>query len=206
MDEYDSIKARYSFRLPPLYRELQAAGYFDHAQPTTYIEFTDHQWKSLKAVASHQFCDWQTHTRTFFVPFSHSARRDEWGWRRDWITGDEPAVVFCERGPEGRGFAPDFRGFLYRMLLEELSGTWLLENPQDEEGKATICRVVEVIGPPTSARVGRRIDELSRQPWYTDKTGTICVFPRSECDRIIEQDLAFPHLNEVFQQEAEDGA
>lgn len=205
MDHYEWIAARYSFRLPPLYRELQAAGCFDFTQPDKYIEFTDHEWLSLKGIAGHEFCEWQTNTRKFFVPFSHSARRDEWGWRLDWIEGDEPAIVFCERGPEGRGVAPDFRGFLYRMLLEELSGTWVVENPQDEEGKAKIRRAVEVIGPRLPREWAQQIDELLRQQWYVDKDQNVCVYPRVECNRIIEKDLGFSHLHDVFQQELEEG-
>jgi len=206
MDDYELVEARYQFRLPPLYRELQSAGCFDYTQPEKYIEFTDHQWKSLPAIAGHEFCEWQTNTRTFFVPFSHSARRDEWGWRLDWITDAEPAIVFCERGDEGCGFATDFRGFLYRMLLEEFSGTWVVESPEDEDGKSKIRRAVEVICPRLPRQWGQRIDELSRKPWYTDKDKTICVYPRAECERIIAEDLKFSHLNEEFQQEAAGGA
>jgi hypothetical protein len=202
MDDYEIIEARYHFRFPPLYRELQVAGCFDYTRPEKYIEFTDHQWKSLQAIARHEFCEWQTFTRTFFVPFSHSARRDEWGWRLDWITLEEPAIVFCERGPEGKGFAPDFRAFLYRMLLEEFSGTWVVERPEDDKGKAKIRRAVATICPHLPGAWVKRIDELSRQPWYTDKGGAIRAYPRAECNRIIEQDLAFHHLDELFQQEA----
>lgn len=205
MNDSDPIEARYSFRLPPLYRELQAAGHFDHSLPDRCLEFTDHWWKSSKAIAEHEFCPWQSYTRNFFVPFSHSARRDEWGWRLDWVIGDEPAVVFCERGPEGRGFAPDFRGFLYRMLLEEFAGTWLLENHRDENGKQMIGRAVKFICPHLPKEWSARIEKLSQQPWYTGEQGSICVYARSDCDRVIAQDLAFPHLDEVFPQEAEDG-
>jgi hypothetical protein len=205
MDDYDLIKSRYSFRLPPLYRELQAEGCFDCTLPDKYIEFTDHEWMPLGAIAHHDFCEWQTNTRQFLVPFSHSARLDEWGWRLDWASGDEPPVVFCERGPEGRGFAPNFCGFLYRMLLEEFSGTWVVESLEDEKGKAKIRRAVEVICPRLPQDWAQRIVELSRRPWYVAKDKTICVYPRAECDRIIEKDLAFAHMNEVFQQELEDG-
>jgi hypothetical protein len=201
MDDYEAIEARYHFRLPPLYRVMQTAGYFDYTRRDKYIEFTDHLWKSLQAIARHEFCPWQTHSQTFLVPFSHSARRDEWGWRLDWVSGDEPAIVFCERGPEGKGYAPDFCGFLYRMLLEEFSGSWVVESPEDDEGKAKIRRAVQAICPHLPGAWSKRIDELSRQHWYRDKGGAIRVYPRGECNHIIEQDLAFPHLNEVFQQE-----
>lgn len=201
MNDYDLIAARYGFVLPPLYRELQAAGCFDYKQPDKYIEFTDHQWLSLESIASHEFCKWQTNLQRFLVPFSHSARRDEWGWRLDWMSGEEPAIVFCERGLTGEGFAPNFRGFLYRMLLEEFSGTWVVENPEDEEGKAKIRRAVDVVCPRLPQEWAQRIEGVSRLPWYIDEDKTVCVYPRAECDRIVAMDLAFPHLDEAFSQE-----
>jgi hypothetical protein len=49
-----------------------------------------------------------------------------------------------------------------------------------------------------------RIAELSRRPWHTASDGTIRVYPRSECELIVAEDLAFEHLNEGFLQESED--
>lgn len=92
------------------------------------------------------------------------------------------------------------------MLLEEFSGTWLLESPDDREGMSKVARAVAAIGPHLPAAWASRIDALSKQPWHTGDDGSICVFPRSECDRIVAQELAFPHLDEAFMQEAEEGA
>ncbi|MCA9029922.1 MAG: hypothetical protein KDA66_03890, partial [Planctomycetaceae bacterium] len=130
MDTFDAIESRYGILIPKLYRTMHEAGHFD-ASAQKHVTFTDHEWMTLSDIATHEFADWQTLTRQWFVPFSISARHDQWGWRRDWTTVDEPAVVFCELGPEGCGYAPNFQGFLYRMLLEELSGSWLLESADD---------------------------------------------------------------------------
>src|SRR5262249_49790972 len=102
-----------------------------------------------------------------------------------------------------RGVAPSFRGFLYRMLLEEFSGSWIVDNPEDEEGKARIRRAVEVICPQLPREWAQRIDELSRQPGDTDNDEGVCVCPRNGVKRIIEKDLAFLNLDVVFQQELE---
>jgi hypothetical protein len=200
MDAFHAIETRFKFRVPQLYRDLHAAGHFSSGSDA-YIELTDHRWMSVEDIASHEFQPWQTITQTFFVPFSSSARRDEWGWRLDWTESGEPAVVFCERGPEGKGFGRDFRAFLYRMVLEELSGTWLLAHTNDEMGKARIAKTINAILPHMPPAWKRRIEELSGRPWIMKEKEGIFVFPRSECDRIYGEDAPFSHLNEVFMQE-----
>lgn len=148
MNGNSHIESRYGIAIPELYRTLHAAGHFNAQSPDLYIAFTDHEWLTLEEIANYELADWQTISKQWFVPFSISARRDEWGWRRDWASSSgEPAVVFCERGPEGYGYAPDFRAFLYRMLLEELSGTWLLESHEDENGKRQLMKSIECICP-----------------------------------------------------------
>ena len=143
MDEWDLIEARYSFRLPAIYRELQAAGHFDHTQSDRYIEFTDHHWISPAAIASHEFCPWQSYTRSFLVPFSHSARRDEWGWRRDWIVGSEPAIVFCDarsrRAWVCSGFSRLPLSHAARGVLRNLAAGEPRRPRRDVEGGSSRC-------------------------------------------------------------------
>src|SRR5262245_53273534 len=98
------IEERYGISLPHLYRTLSAAGHFDH-HGGVCLALTDVEWLRPQEIASYEFLDWQAPHKTWFVPFAMSARRDEWGWRLDWADGGEPPVVFCERGPEGYGYA-----------------------------------------------------------------------------------------------------
>ena len=198
-NDYKLVQTRYSFDLPPLYRELQTAGCFDYTQPEKVILFTDHEWMSLQEIAHFEFYEWQNKSREFFIPFARTRRRHTYGWRKDWINGEEAEIVFCEHGPFGSGFALDFRAFLYRMLLQEFSGTSLLKSPNDGNGKAKIRRAVQVICPRLPTDWARRIDELSRQPWYTeDKMNR--VYSMAHCETIIQMDLSFPHLDEEFRQ------
>lgn len=203
MSQFASIEKRYGIRIPDLYRTLHDAGHFDPDAGDNYLAFTDNEWLSPDEIAEYEFLEWQAPHKTWFVPFSISARRDEWGWRLDWITDGEPAVVFCERGPEGFGYAPHFQGFLYRKTLEELSGTWLMESTDDAQGLARVKRTVEIVTPHLPAHWAERITELSQREWTTDELEAICVFPRSECEAIAAAELAFPHLDEEFLQEAE---
>jgi hypothetical protein len=86
------------------------------------------------------------------------------------------------------------------MLLEELSGTWLLENEKDEKGKQAVARSVEIVSPFLPKPWVARLEALLQKGWHVDK-GWIRVYPRLECDTIVAKDLAFPHLNERFWQE-----
>ena len=61
---------------------------------------------SPEEIASYEVLDeYQAPFKTWCIPFAVSARRDEWAWRTDWMSDNQPKVVLCERGPEGYGFA-----------------------------------------------------------------------------------------------------
>jgi len=194
-----AVEQRYGFCLPDLYQWFSAAGHFDHSG-NACLALTDVEWLRPQEIASYKFLEWQAPHKTWFVPFAISARRDEWGWRLDWAVDGKPPVVFCERGPEGYGYAPDFRGFLYRMLLEEFSGSWLLEHEGDEVGRQAVARSVEFVLPHLPKPWAARLETLAQKPWRS-KDNYIGVYSRSECKQIIAIDLAFPYLNEKFWQE-----
>src|SRR5688572_2062736 len=200
-DPLAAVERRYKFRVPELYRTMFAAGHFDPRNEDVWLTLSDFEWLTPEAMAEFVFLDWQAPHKTWFVPFAVSGRHDQWGWRMDWADGGEPPVVFCEWGPEGYAHAPDFRGFLYRMLLEEYSGAWSLESLDDEKGKQTLARSLEMVLPHLPKPWAARLKKLTRKPWQKDDRGTFYVFPRSECDKIVAKDLAFAHLNEKFWQE-----
>lgn len=198
MDEYSAIEQRYGCGLPDVYRALRKQGHFDWHGPDAspdYLFLTDLEWLSLQEIAEYQFFDWQIGG---LIPFAISARRDEWCWRRDWQQGAEPPVVLCRRGDTGYGFAPDFRGFLYRILLEEFSGTWLVESFGIHGTQERLRRYVDFVRPYLPERWVGQLSSLANRDWVTLADGTVCVFTREECNRVVQDELAFPHLNEEF--------
>ena len=200
-DAFAAVERRYKFRLPELYRSMSACGHFDPKNDSAQLTFSDFEWLTPQAIAELEFLDWQAAYKTWFVPFAISGRHDQWGWRLDWAAEGEPPVVFCEWGPEGYGYASDFRAFLYRLLLEELSGTWLLEDAADKKGQQMVARSIEVVLPLLAKPWAARLKKLAKLPWQKHDGGTIGVFPRSECEKIVAKELGFPHLNEKFWQE-----
>jgi hypothetical protein len=183
---------RYGFRFPPVYRALLEAEHL--AGPADVLQATDLEWLPPARIATYKFF---LPPAAPLVPFAITARRDEWCWRLDWAEAGEPAVVFRERGGLAVGYAPDFRGFLYRLLLEELSGSWLVEGPDDEPGQVVVRRSVEIAAPHLPAEWAGRLRELAARPWEETEDGTVQTFHRSECEEIVARDLTFLHRDEA---------
>ena len=176
-DPFAAVERRYKFRVPELYRSMFDNGHFDPRNKDAWLTLSDFEWLTPEAMAEFEFLDWQAPHKAWFVPFAVSGRHDQWGWRMDWADGGEPPVVFCEWGPEGYAHAPDFRGFLYRMLLEEYSGAWSLENLDDEKGKQTLARSLEIVLPHLPKPWAARLKKLAKKPWQKDDRGTLLCLP-----------------------------
>ncbi len=204
MDPQKLIQTRYGFALPDIYRALLVKGHFTTKPWKNYLSFDDCEWLSLDQIANYKFLDFQITSDGGFVPFAVSSRRDEYCWRLDWATGTESPVVFCEYGESGFGYAPDFRGFLYRKALEEFAGHNDFAN---DEGKLVELRqAVKIISPHLPTSWSNQLRELAAcglDDWHTGEYGELYVLPKSElADRIASQ-LAFPQLNETFAQDKE---
>ena len=146
MDQLQAIESRYGIVVPAAYRAMHAEGRFT-AGSENWLSLTDLEWLDLVEIAAYEFEHWQLAHAGGFVPFAVSARRDEWCWRLDWADGGELPIAFCEHGPEGYGYAPDFCGFLFCTLLEELSGSWVVEDEADARGQAAVLRSVDAVLP-----------------------------------------------------------
>lgn len=204
MDAVASIRQRYGFALPDLYCTLLAKGHFSPQPWMNYLSLDGCEWLTLDAIASYEFLDFQITSDGGFVPFAVSSRCDEWCWRLDWAASAEPPVVFCERGETGFGYAPDFRGFLYRKALEEFAG---YNDFAAGGGKlADLRRAVAVIATHLPGAWGEQLLALAKHElsgWRRGNAGELHVLPRSELEALIAERLAFPHLNETFAQDRE---
>lgn len=204
MDAHASIQKRYGFALPDLYQTLLAKGHFSSKPWKNYLSFDDCEWLSPENIATYKFLDFQITSDGGFVPVAVSARRDEWCWRLDWATSAEPPIVFCERGESGFGYAPDFRGFLYRKALEEFAGH---NDFSAEAGKlADLQRAVGIITPHLPgpwAKQLRQLADCDLGAWQEGDSGELYVLPNSDLEAVIASKLAFPHLNETFEQDKE---
>lgn len=203
MDPIATIRQRYGFDLPELYRELLSMGRFSTTPWENYLNLHECEWLSLEEIANYEFLDFQITSDGGFVPFGVSAGRDEYCWRLDWATEAEPPVVFCERGESGFGYAPHFQGFLYRQSLEEFAG---YGGPENERGLASLQRTVAILAPnlpgPWSGHL-RELAEHKFADWKKGKHGELYLVTKDELASVITEQLAFRHLNEPFLQDKE---
>lgn len=201
MDTITSIRCRYGFDLPELYRKLLAKGHFAPKPWENYLNLHECEWLSLEEIAAYEFLDFQITSDGGFVPFGITARRDEYCWRIDWATEAEPPIVFCGRGESGFGYAPHFQGFLYRQALEEFAG---YGGPENEKGLATLQRTVGILAPYLASPWAGQLRELADRrfaEWKMGKRGEVYLLAKDELEAVIAEQLPFSHLNERFEQE-----
>jgi hypothetical protein len=203
MDAITSIRERYGFEFPELYRTLLAKGHFSTTPWENFLDLQDCEWLSLEDIASYEFLDFQITSDGGFVPLAISARRDEFCWRLDWATGAEPPIVFCERGESGFGYAPHFQGFLYRKALESFGG---YDGPDSEKDLKRLRHAVDIISPYLPGAWSGQLLRLAQRDfaeWKRGKLGEVYLFPKEELKAVIAEHLAFAHLDEKFVQDKE---
>lgn len=195
----NAIEKRYGFSLPNEYLALRYSGHltWPEPEPKVYLHLSDFEWLTPEEIARYDFFD----QIPGLVPFAISARRDEWAWRTDWAVDGRVPVVFCGRTTSAAGYAPDFAGFLYRILLDEFSGTWITNDFGPEGTVAQFHRYVDWVAPLIPARFVAMLRWIlaSNPKLRTLADGSEGVFPREEADRIAARDLAFPHFDEEFE-------
>lgn len=203
IDTIASIRNRYGFDFPELYRKLLEMGHFSTTPWENYLNLHECEWLSLEEIATYEFLDFQITSDGGFVPFGITARRDEYCWRIDWATEGEPPIVFCERGESGFGYAPHFQSFLYRQALEEFAG---YGGPEDEKGLASLHRAVAILAPYLPGPWSRHLRELAERKfadWKKGNLGEVYLLAKDELEGLIAEQLAFSHLNEQFEQDKE---
>lgn len=199
MDAYTEIEGRYGFALPPIYRTLQALGCFgDAGDLTRWLGFYDCEWLSLPSIAQYSFNPWEIAVDGGFVPLAITGRGEPYCWRLDWASpGEEPPIVLCERSEKATCLAPHLSGLLYRLALEAFAGR--NDIGSTPAGKEELARNVETLSTVLPEPWAKRLLGFREMPWFKDKkSGTLLVILWNEAEQIIQADLAFPHLNEVF--------
>ena len=101
------------------------------------------------------------------------------------------------------GYAADFRSFLFRILLEEFSGTWLIDSFGADGAMTQLRNYVNWLSPFFPETWSQRLRELALGDIGQIADGSYGVFPREECDAIVKRELAFAHLNEEFMHESD---
>lgn len=165
----------------------------------------------LEFLPPEEVADWDfAYGRTRdLVPFAHSARMDVYAWYKPWRSpqplpstrdpGDRTPVVFSPREDEAaRVFAPNFEGFLFRILLLEYSGSWYWEDFEDEDFATLMRRQAEAVEPLLDPDRARTLLELAARPFPVDEAeGVARCLPLPEAEALARSALDFSRYEET---------
>ncbi len=154
------------------------------------------KWWSLRRMASWQPpSDWSAASDA--VPFAQTANGDLWCWYPGWATGNTPPIVLVSGGKDARLYAPNFEGFLFRQLLEQLSGA---EGQSLERDEAELERqaqaALERVRPYLRSNWLALLDAVRERPLRRNElTGRLQFLEPEEAREIVQRELPFEHLN-----------
>lgn len=193
MNNFEQATTRWHFVFPEDYLTFYNTGMLTES-PATGLRLSRFWWLTPAEIAG---CDWPDYKIPELVPFAKTPGRDHFCWHKDggWVAS-------CPRDSDfGEGFAPSFAGFVYRALLEEFAGTWLVSVLESDSAK------VRTLLAEYSARAGALLPEswrdvlrdcgkreLIQTEWDHQSIRS------EEMNVIVQRDLAFPMLNRSFKQ------
>ena len=141
------------------------------------------------------------------VPFAQTLSGHLWCWYPDIDPRLPSPVVFCPEEDEVAVlYAPDFVSWLYRMMLEEFSGTFLVERVGYPLAEAQLRHYAAILQPLLPEAWGERLLRLSAGSLQPRQENFYGVISEDECERIVHEDIDYDRLDEEFahiQEEAE---
>ncbi|MGE0321142.1 MAG: hypothetical protein AB7K71_22585 [Polyangiaceae bacterium] len=152
------------------------------------------QWWSLKRIAN-----WLPPTNwsaaSDAVPFAQTASGELWCWYPSWATGNTPPVVLVAPNEETRLYAPNFEGFLFRQLLEQLSG--VTSSEADAAKFAAHARKgVDAVRPFLRSNWLALLAAVQeRPPHLNERTGHLQFLEPEEAREIVQRELPFEDLS-----------
>lgn len=187
---------RYRFIFPELYVDMQRLGCFDPFAES-YLQLSDLLWLPMGHITAHQFHKQQIDG---LVPFGRTANEDLWCFYPGIDAETQQAVVFCPDEDEvATIYAPDFRSFVYRSLLEEFACTGLTEHYDVKQSDTVLRGYVDVVAGFLPAPWIERLRGLAALPWEQDRNGYYGAISESDLEAILEADLPYQRLDEEFE-------
>lgn len=195
IDAEQRIIERYAFSLPETYKAMRAASCFD-AQHEHHLQFTDLEWLRLEAIAAFEF---DKHMIDGLIPFAQTLDGHLWAWNPQIDERHDASVVFCPDEDEVAVlYAPDFQTAIYRMLLDELANTFLVERGSLAHAEVQLQVFVEAASPFLKDQWVERIQELMKRSLQSTQTNFYGVLEEDELADILSDDVAYDRLDEEF--------
>ncbi|HXE51371.1 MAG TPA: hypothetical protein VN541_00055 [Tepidisphaeraceae bacterium] len=194
MKTFDGVIARFDFRPPADYMRFLSAGALANDFKTG-MRVSRLSWRSPKEIDS---CLWPEYKIKSLVPCAQTPGRDHYCWSLS-DHPENPWIAECPRDSDfAEGFAPHFEGFVFRALLEEMSGTWLTDDPN------TAARMFRLNA--DRSRAGLRhvwaeiLDTLASRPVTFNQANSPRVISEEYAAQVVNSELAFPMLGKQFKQ------
>jgi len=196
--DVEEVRKRWGIILPEDYLRFHSGGLlindFDRG-----LRLSRFWWFTPKQIAECSLPDYRIEQ---LVPFAQTWGRDHFCW---WVDSGRPEwIADCPRDSNfAEGIAPHFTGFVYRALLQEFSGSWLVEQSVADvrEILAGYARKVAPLLPPKWATV---LIECTTREFVPGKAGNTYQFiSPEEMKSFVSRDLNFPMLGSSFRQNRE---
>ena len=195
MDVEQRILDRYRFNLPPSYLAMRQAGCFD-PQQDQHLQFTDLEWLSLSAIADFVF---DKHLIDGLIPFAQTLDGHLWAWYPAIDERHQEAVVFCPDEDEVAVlYAPNFETALYRMFIDELSNTFLVERSNHKQAHQQLQHYAAIVHAYLKPSWAARLHSLCERELQQTQTNFYGVISEDELQLILEEDIVYDRLDEEF--------
>lgn len=194
--DYAKMNARWGMEPPSLFSSMERAGLIANDPPG--VRFSRFFWLSAHQIADEQ---WLLPHIPQLVPFARSAGRDHFAWHLNGTP--DPWVAECPRDSNmALGYAPSFKGFLYRAMLEELADCWLgdILNLDIRETHQLLISYANRVRPYVAESWGATLIHAANQEIKRLKSGGVATISTREIEDIINADLPFPMLHKEFAQ------
>lgn len=144
------------------------------------IRLSDIRWMSPAAIAAFQRPSFLSES---LVPFALTAGHSRFGWWKNANGKEYQFVVFSPADcDEAVIYAPDFTGFLYRAILEDMAdcwGSWLGDNAETDAVEQMVRTNVNLASPFLPESWARTLREIAlRRPSVTATGSLSWVDPR----------------------------
>ena len=205
LTDLERIEKRYGLRLPPVYLEMRAQGWFEYAPPDhpNLLWLPDAEWMSLKEIVYYQPAEYH---KPGYVPFATTAGGDHWCW---WPAEHPEVIVSCPHDCyEGEFYAPSFTGFIYRQFLDFATQTGL--NPTDDSFDPECDPLQAQVLQDSAVRLTPYLPDAWRKTleeiaaaaptriMHNGKDIGSALLTSEQYQAIVQRDLAFPLLDQRF--------
>ena len=192
-EEYQTIRARWDFKLPVAYLKMHELGLV-RSNADTALVLSDTSW--LSGVEIGDYSD-PLRDLDSMVPFAKSGRGDLWCWYLKPAAGRSLVVQSPAQSAFCTGYAPNFEGAIYRLLLEEFSSTWLVGKLGDADAVAQrFMGYAAEVAPFLPFEWSARLSDIASRPLLPQLGGNYGFLSPVESNEIVQQHLVFEQLHE----------